>query len=208
MNNHTQKPHPEVWHGAAWNAGLTSSYTLGADLLRNGSDNRVKLQTVTASLRPLNTPDRYPYTRLSDGTARLVWRPNRSPSASLAMNYQQSQRLIIGTMGNYSAQRSSDRLIDLETIGGKALSLNIQQSRGWTTLTVSLEGYNLQTNRVMSYAGNQNISWASPFRAGSSLDVRKQRSHPANCTLWPAPLSPSIAPRVVDRHTSHGRYRA
>ena len=42
MNKHTLEA-ALGYSGAAWNAGLTSSYTLGVDLLRNGSDNRVKL---------------------------------------------------------------------------------------------------------------------------------------------------------------------
>jgi hypothetical protein len=158
INNHTLEA-ALGYSGDAWNAGLTSSYTLGADLLRNGSDNRVKLQTVTASLRPLNTLTITP--TLGYRTEQQDWSGVRidSPSASLAMNYQQSQRLLIGAMGNYSTQRSSDRLIDLETLGGKGtLTLNLQQSRGWTTL-MSLEGsYSVQTNRVMSSAETQDVS--------------------------------------------------
>ena len=89
MNTHTLEA-ALGYSGAAWNAGLTSSYTLGADLLRTGSDNRVKLQTVTASLRPLNTLTITP--TLGYRTEQQDWSGVRvdSPSASLAMNYQQS----------------------------------------------------------------------------------------------------------------------
>ena len=158
MNNHTLEA-ALGYGGAAWNAGLTSSYILGADLLRDGSDNRVKLQTVTASLRPLNTLTIAP--TLGFRTEQQDWSGVRieSPSASLAMNYKQSQRLLISAMGNYSGIRSSDRLIDLENLGGKGiLAWGIQQSRGWTT-RMSLEGgYNRQTNRVMSSTETQDIS--------------------------------------------------
>jgi hypothetical protein len=158
MNNHTLEA-ALGYSGAAWNAGLSSSYILGADLLRNGSDNHVKLQTVTASLRPLNTLTITP--TLGYRTEQQDWSGVRSdsPSASLAMNYKQSQQLLISAMGNYSAKRSSDRLIDLETIDGKGiLTWDIQESRGWTTL-MSLEGgYNRQTNRVMSSPETQDIS--------------------------------------------------
>jgi len=158
MNNHTLEA-ALGYSGAAWSAGLTSSYILGTDLLRNESDDRVKMQTVTASLRPLNTLTIAP--TLGYRTEQQDWSGVRidSPSASLAMNYKQSQRLLISAMGNYSGIRSSDRLIDLETIGGKGiLAWDIQQSRGWTTL-MSLEGgYNRQTNRVMSSTETQDIS--------------------------------------------------
>ena len=145
--------------GAAWNAGLASSYILGSDLSRNGSDNHVKLQTLTASLRPLNTLTITP--TLGFRTEQQEWSGVRidSPSAALTMNYKQSQRLLVSAMGNYSGVRSSDRLIDTENIGGKGiLAWDLQQSRGWTTL-MSLEGgYNRQTNRVMSSTETQDIS--------------------------------------------------
>ena len=38
-----------------WNARVASSYILGNDLLRNGAATNVKMQTLTASFRPLNT---------------------------------------------------------------------------------------------------------------------------------------------------------
>jgi hypothetical protein len=158
INNHSLEATLR-YDGAAWNAGLTSSYILGADLLHNGSDNRVKLQTVTASLRPLNTLTIIP--TLGFRTEQQEWSGVRidSPSASLAMNYKQSQQLLVTAMGNYSDVRSSDRLVDMKNIGGKGiLAWDIQKSRGWTTL-ISLEGsYSLLTNRVMSYGETQDIS--------------------------------------------------
>ena len=73
-----------------------------------------------------------------------------SPSASLAMNYQQSRRLGISVMGNYSGMRSSDRLIDLETVGGKGiLTWDLEPVRDWTPLLSLEAGYNLQVNRLM-----------------------------------------------------------
>ena len=147
------------YSGVAWNVGLASSYILGADLLRTGSDNRVKMQTVTLSLRPLKTLTIAPTlgyrTEQQDGYAVRI----DSSSAALTMNYMQSQRFFITTMGNYSGTRSSDRLMDLETLGGKGmLTVDVQQLRGWAML-MSLEGgYNRQTNRVISSVETQDIS--------------------------------------------------
>ncbi len=147
------------YSGVAWHVGLASSYVLGADLLHNGSDNRVHMQTVTTSLRPLDTLTIGP--TLGYRTEQQDWSGVRidSSSAVLAMNYQQSQRLFFSAMGNYSGKRSSDRLIDLETIGGKGiLTVEIQQLRGWNT-KMSVEGsYNQHTNRVMSATETQDIS--------------------------------------------------
>lgn len=158
MNNHTLEA-ALGYSGISWNVGLASSYILGADLLHNGSDNRIHMQTVTASLRPLNTLTIAP--TLGYRTERQGWSGARidSSSAALTMNYKQSQWLFLSAMGHYSGIRSSDRLIDRETIGGKGMvTVDIQQLRGWTT-AMSLEGgINQQTNRVMSAIETQDIS--------------------------------------------------
>jgi hypothetical protein len=75
------------------------------------------------------------------------------------MNYRQSQRLLIGAMGNYSGMRSSDRLIDLEQVGGKGiLAWDLQRSPDWATL-LSLEGgYNRHINVVTPAAQTEDLS--------------------------------------------------
>ena len=80
-------------------------------------------------------------------------------TAALAMNYRQSQQLLLSAMGNYCAVRSSDRLIDRETIGGKGMfTVETQELQGWTT-QMSLEGgYHQQAHRVMSSTETNDIS--------------------------------------------------
>lgn len=63
---------------------------------------------------------------------------------------QQSRRLGISVMGNYSGMRSSDRLIDLDTVDGKGiLTWGLEPVRDWTPLLSLEAGYNLQVNRLM-----------------------------------------------------------
>ena len=158
MTNHTLEA-AMGYSGLAWNVGLASSYIRGADLLGNGSDNRVNMQTVTASLRPLPALTIAP--TLGYRMEQQEWSGVRidSSSAALAMNYKQSQRLLLSTMANYAGKRSSERLIDLETLGGKSmLTVDLQKVQGWTVL-MSLEGsYERQTNRVMSSTETQDLS--------------------------------------------------
>ncbi len=112
-----------------------------------------------ASLRPLSTLTIAPTLGYRTEQQDLSGARIDSPSASLAMNYQQSQRLLVSAMGNYSGIRSSDRLIDLETIGGKGvLTVDILQLRGWTRRMSMEGGYNRQTNRMMSSAETQDVS--------------------------------------------------
>ena len=112
-----------------------------------------------ASLRPLSTLTIAPTLGYRTEQQDLSGARIDSPSAALAMNYQQSPRLLVSAMGNYSGIRSSDRLIDLETIGGKGvLTVDILQLRGWTTRMSMEGGYNRQTNRMMSSAETQDVS--------------------------------------------------
>jgi hypothetical protein len=145
--------------GAAWDTRLASSYGLETDLLRHGGESQVQTQTVTASLHPFNTLTIAP--TLGYRAEQQEWLGTRieSPSASLSMNYQQSRQLSISAIGNYSGMRSSDRLIDLDTIGGKGiLAWELEPLRDWKP-TLSLEaGYNLQVNRLMPSAQTENIS--------------------------------------------------
>ena len=156
-NNHTVET-ALGYGGAAWDARLASSYGLETDLLNHGAESHVQNQTVTASFRPTNILTIAP--TLGYRVEQQEWSGARidSPSASLAMNYKQSQ-LGISLMGNYSGMRSSDRLIDLDNVGGKGiLTWGLEPVRDWKPL-VSLEAaYNLQVNRLMPSAQTADIS--------------------------------------------------
>lgn len=144
--------------GASWTARLASGYSVDTDLVDRGSS-LAKRQTLTASFRPLTTLTIAP--TLGYRAEQQAWSGVRidQPSASLAMSYKQSRRLLISALGNYSETRSSDRLIDLETMGGKGVvAWDVPQSSHWTTL-LSLEGgYNLQINQTTSPAQTEDLS--------------------------------------------------
>jgi len=75
------------------------------------------------------------------------------------MNYRQNPQLSMTATGNYSAMRSTDRLIDVDMIGGKGIvSWELEPVRDWKP-QLSLEGgYNLQVNRLMPSAQTENLS--------------------------------------------------
>ena len=62
-------------------------------------------------------------------------------------------------MGNYFGTRSSDKLVDLDMIGGKGvLTWELEPVRDWKP-QLSLEGgYNFQVNRLMPSAQTENLS--------------------------------------------------
>ena len=156
-NNHTVEA-ALGYTGAGWDARLASSYGLATDLLHQGTESHVQTQTVTASFRPANILTIAP--TLGYRVEQQEWSGARidSPSASLAMNYKQSQ-LGISLMGNYSGIRSSDRLIDLDNVGGKGtLTWGLEPVRDWKPLLSLEAGYNLQVNRLMPSAQTADIS--------------------------------------------------
>jgi hypothetical protein len=146
------------YNGAFWTARLASSYSLLNDPVQKG-DSRVTAQTVTASFRPLTTLTIAPMFGYRDEQQEWSGLRIASPSASVAMSYRQSQQLLISTMANYSIMRSSDRLVDVETIGGKGmLAWDLQQSQDWTTLLSFEAGFNRQHNYVLPSAQTDDLS--------------------------------------------------
>ena len=148
-----------AYTGTDWNARLASSYILGSDLLRGGTEYTVKMQMFTATFRPLNALTISPTLRYREEVQDWSGVRIHSPSASVALQYKHSHEILINAMGTYAGTRSSDGLIDTVHMGGRGrLAWDIHRSQGWTTL-ISLEaGYNRMTNRMMPTAGTEDIS--------------------------------------------------
>jgi hypothetical protein len=157
-HNHTLES-ALAYNGEGWNARLASSYILGSDLLRGGAETTVRMQMLTAAFRPLNTLTISPTLGYREEIQDWSGVRTHSPSASVALQYKQSQQVLISAMGNYAGTRSSDGLIDTEQVGGRGrLAWDLQRSQAWTTL-ISLEaGYSRMTNHVTPVAGTEDIS--------------------------------------------------
>lgn len=114
---------------------------------------------LTAVFRPLNTLTIYPTLGYREEVQDWSGVRIHSPSASVALQCRQSQRLLMSAMGNYAGTRSSDGLIDTEYVGGKGiLTWDLQRSEAWTTLITLEAGYNRMTNHVTPSADTQDIS--------------------------------------------------
>ena len=157
-HNHTLES-ALAYNGMDWNARLASSYILGSDLLRGGAETTVRMQMLTAAFRPLSDLAISPTLGYREEVQNWSGVRINSPSASVALQYRQSQQVLISAMGNYAGTRSSDGLIDMEKVGGKGiLAWDLQRSQAWTTL-ISLEaGYNRMTNHVAPFADTEDIS--------------------------------------------------
>jgi hypothetical protein len=147
------------YSGGIWDAKLASVYGIEADLLNHGAESQVRTQTMTASLRPIPPLTITP--SLGYRAERPEWSSARidAPSASLTMSYKQSHRLSITAVGNYFGLTSTDKLIDLDNIGGKGIvSWELEPLRDWKPQLSVEGGYNLQVNRLMPSAQTENIS--------------------------------------------------
>lgn len=165
LNFYPQRASPHTleaavgYSGGIWDAKLASAYGIEADLLNHGAESQVRTQTMTASLRPIRPLTITP--SLGYRAERPEWSSARidAPSASLTMSYKQSHRLSITAVGNYFGLRSTDKLIDLDNIGGKGIvSWELEPLRDWKPQLSVEGGYNLQVNRLMPSAQTENIS--------------------------------------------------
>lgn len=148
-----------AYNSMRWNARLASSYLFGTDLLHGGAETMVRMQVLTAAFRPLNTVTIAPTLGYREEASSWSGLRITSPSASVALQYRHSQRLLISAMGNYAGTRSSDRLVDTKQVGGKGiLTWDLEPSQAWTTLVSFEAGYNRVANHVTPSADTEDIS--------------------------------------------------
>jgi hypothetical protein len=150
QRNHTHTLEGALaYTGAAWNARITSAYILGSDLQRSGAENTVRMQTLTAAIRPLNTLTITPTLGYREEIQDWSGTRIESPSASVAVQYRHNQRLWLSATGNYASTHSNDGLLDTQQVGGKGiLTWDLQRSQAWATLLSFKAGYNRLTNNA------------------------------------------------------------
>jgi hypothetical protein len=148
-----------AYQSMRWNVRLASSYSVASDLLRGGAESKVRMQLVSATFRPLNTVTLAPMLAYREEVQEWSGVRIDGLSASLALHYKQSRRLLITAMGNYGSSHSNDRLIDNENLGGKGiLAWDLPQSSRWNALIAIEAGYNRLTNRVTPSADTEDVS--------------------------------------------------
>lgn len=157
-HNHTLES-AVAYNGTDWNARFASSYILGSDLLRGGTEYTVRMQMLTATIRPSNTLTIAPTLGYREEVQGWSGVRIHSPSASVALQYRQSQQMLISATGNYAGTRSSDGLVDTMHVGGRGkLAWDVQRSERWTALLSLEAGYNRITNHATPAAGTEDIS--------------------------------------------------
>ncbi|MGD9729042.1 MAG: hypothetical protein AB7V39_22040 [Nitrospiraceae bacterium] len=110
-----------AYSGRGWNARLASSYIVMADALRAGVENVALSQSLSGLYRPFNTLTIMPM--LTYRTEQQPWSGARmqTPTASVSLQYKQSQRLLVSAMGGYTSSRSTDRATNSESIVSRGL---------------------------------------------------------------------------------------
>lgn len=154
-----------AFHRASWDLRLASSYTVASDLFNGEADGHIKAQTFSAVVRPTN---QLVITPVFTYRQELRFRSGvriEQPVASLAMSYQRNPQLLFSTVGNYGNARSSDGLIDNETLWWKGMmDWAIFTSSDWITRIAFEAGYNRSSNRVLRSNNMEDISGLVRFR--------------------------------------------
>jgi hypothetical protein len=82
-----------------------------------------------------------------------------SPTAGLALNYKQSERVFLSVTGNYASTRSSDGLIDTENVSGRGLlAWELLRGLTWNTILAFEAGYNRISNHATPTTDTEDIS--------------------------------------------------
>ncbi len=110
-----------AYSGTSWNARLASSYIRMADDLRAGAESIALAQSLSGLYRPFSSLTITPV--LSYWSQQRSWSGARmqTPTASLSLQYKQSQRLLVSAIGGYTSSRSTDRLTNTESIVSRGL---------------------------------------------------------------------------------------
>lgn len=142
-----------------WDIRVASSYILTSDLLRGDADSNIRSQTLSAILRPISQLTITPVLAYRQELQPRSGVRLDSPTASLALSYQQSPQLLFSTVGNYSSSHSSDGSIRNENLKWRgALDWSLHSSARWVTKIGFEAGYNRVTNRVARSADTEDIS--------------------------------------------------
>jgi len=148
-----------AYTGLTWNARLSSSYILTNDEMRGGAQSATFAQTLVAAYRPLNTLTLAPTFSYRSETQSWSGAKIQTPMASVSLLYKQSQRLLVSAMGGYTSTKSSDGLIETESIVGRGMfAFHLNPIYGHPT-TLSLEAsYTNTTNRTVAGVDTEDLS--------------------------------------------------
>ncbi|MGC3976172.1 MAG: hypothetical protein QM771_17555 [Nitrospira sp.] len=148
-----------AYTGLTWNAKLSSSYIMTNDEMRGGASSTTFAQTLVAAYRPLNTLTLAPTFSYRTETQSWSGAKIQTPMASVSLLYKQSRRLLVSAMGGYTSTKSSDGLIETESIVGRGMfAFHLNPIYGHPT-TLSLEAsYTNTTNRTVAGVDSEDLS--------------------------------------------------
>ena len=136
-------------HRPTWDLRLASSYILANDLFNGEADSTVKAQTLSAVIRPITSLTITPVFTYRQEVRSKSGIRIENPVASLAVNYEKNSQLLFSAVGNYGSSRSSDGLLDNETLRWRGMmDWALYTSPEWITKIAFEAGYNRLSNRT------------------------------------------------------------
>jgi hypothetical protein len=148
-----------AYSGLTWHARLASSYIVTTDGLRSEGESTTLAQSFSGLYRPFNTLTIMPLLGYRSEHQRWSGARLETPMASVSLLYKQSQRLLISAMGGYTSTRSTDRLIDMESIISRGMfAFHLDPIYGRAAMLSLEAAYNNSANRVTSTLDTEDIS--------------------------------------------------
>lgn len=148
-----------AYSGLRWNARLASSYIITADGLRSGAESTALVQSFSGTYRPFNTLTIMPLFGFKSEHQQWSGARLETPMASVSFLFKQSQRLLISAMGGYTSSRSTDGLIDTESIISRGMfAFHLDPIYGRAAMLSLEAAYNNSANRVTPALDTEDIS--------------------------------------------------
>jgi hypothetical protein len=104
-----------------WNARFSSSYLVTNDQLLAGADTVSYVQTMSGTYRPIAPITLTSLFMYRSDIQELTGVRIHQPAASLSFNYDCTSRFQFSALGGYGSTRSSDGLIDSESLSSKGI---------------------------------------------------------------------------------------
>lgn len=104
-----------------WNARWSSSYMVTNDQLLAGAETVSYIQTMSGTYRPIAPITLTSLFMYRSDVQELTGVRIHQPTASLSLNYACTWRVHLSALGGYGSTRSSDGLIDNESVNSKGI---------------------------------------------------------------------------------------
>ncbi len=150
-----------AYAASTWQARFASSYSATTSDTPGAAHTKGLAESLSAVYRPSDAVTLAPAVGYRADYQQSSGVRIDQPSASLMLNYRATQRLLVSALGGYGVARSSDHLLDSETVNGRGFltwTFPSSPSSITTTMLGFEAAYQRTANRAQSPTDFEDIS--------------------------------------------------